>query len=175
MSRMRNLLTVTCCGILLSACVPFASKQRRQPAVPAATEDGITVYFSPKGGCTLAIVEQIAKTITSIDMQAYSFTSTDIAKALTEAQDRGVTVRAVLDKQATGQQFSGGTYLADHHVAVWTDGLHPIVHNKVIIIDGNIVITGSFNFTRQADRGGRPCWEPLLPALHKGSGRSAAG
>ena len=41
--------------------------------------------FSPKGGCTNAIVRQINAAKTSILVQAYSFTSTPIAKALVEA------------------------------------------------------------------------------------------
>ena len=31
------------------------------------------------------------------------------------------------------------------------DGKHAIAHNKIIIIDGQTVITGSFNFTNQAE------------------------
>ncbi|HEY8751415.1 MAG TPA: hypothetical protein VIM11_25775 [Tepidisphaeraceae bacterium] len=65
---MRYLLTVAGCGIVLSACILLAAEQRRQSAVPAATDDGIAVYFSPRGGCTQAIVEQIARAKSSIDM-----------------------------------------------------------------------------------------------------------
>jgi len=32
------------------------------------------------------------------------------------------------------------------------DGVHAIAHNKVMIIDGQTVITGSFNFTTAAER-----------------------
>jgi phosphatidylserine/phosphatidylglycerophosphate/cardiolipin synthase-like enzyme len=56
-----------------------------------------------------------------------------------------------MDRQATGNQYSGATYLFNHQVPVWLDGEHPIAHNKVIIIDGQTVITGSFNFTKQAE------------------------
>lgn len=115
------------------------------------SQDGITVYFSPHGGCTEAVVERINGARKSIDVQAYSFTSTAIARALAEAEARGVKVRAVLDRKATGEHYSGGRYLADHGIAVWLDGAHPIAHNKVIILDGATVITGSFNFTRQAE------------------------
>ena len=43
------------------------------------------VYFSPKGGCTEAIVNQIDHAKSEILVQAYSFTSAPIAKALTTA------------------------------------------------------------------------------------------
>ncbi len=119
---------------------------------PAAEEAGIRVYFSPDGGCEAAVVEQIARAQRSVDFQAFSFTSNYIAKALGEAQARGVKVRAVLDAEATGDSYSGAAYLLNHGVSVHTDGEHPVAHNKVIIIDGETVITGSFNFTIRAER-----------------------
>ena len=52
------------------------------------------VYFSPKGGCTEAIVKQIANAKSEILFQAYSFTSAPIAKALINAHKRGIKVLA---------------------------------------------------------------------------------
>jgi phosphatidylserine/phosphatidylglycerophosphate/cardiolipin synthase-like enzyme len=56
------------------------------------------VYFSPHGGCTEAIVKEIDEAKTEVLVQAYSFTSTPIAKALLNAHKRGVKVEAILDK-----------------------------------------------------------------------------
>ncbi|SRR6266540_747290 len=53
----------------------------------------IEVYFSPKGGCTEAVVDALSKAKTTVLVQAYSFTSPPIAKALTEAHRRGVKGR----------------------------------------------------------------------------------
>lgn len=47
------------------------------------------VCFSPNKGCTAAIVNAIDKARTVILVQAYSFTSTPIAKALLHAHKRG--------------------------------------------------------------------------------------
>ena len=131
----------------------LSSRDRRagEAQPPAVDTDGIAVYFSPQGGCEAAIVDQIDHAQRSIDMQAYSFTSVPIAKALGEAEGRGVRVRAVLDKVATGEHYTGATYLKDHGISTFTDGDHPIAHNKVMIIDNATVITGSFNFTHQAE------------------------
>lgn len=118
---------------------------------PAVVEDGITVYFSPHGGCTEAVIDQIKMATKTLDMQAYSFTSLEIAKALDESQGRGVKVRVILDRKASKNQPRAPKYLVDHKVPTWTDGKHPIAHCKVIIIDGETVITGSFNFTKQAE------------------------
>jgi phosphatidylserine/phosphatidylglycerophosphate/cardiolipin synthase-like enzyme len=119
---------------------------------PAAVEDGISIYFSPDGGCEAAIIDQIRKAKKTIDMQAFSFTNTDIANALAAAHDRGLKVRAIFDKDETGDHYSGATYVFHHNIATYTDGEHQIAHNKVIILDGQTVITGSFNFTKQAER-----------------------
>jgi phosphatidylserine/phosphatidylglycerophosphate/cardiolipin synthase-like enzyme len=124
---------------------------REPAATQPAVEDGIEVYFSPHGGCTQAVIEQIGKATKTVDMQAYSFTSLDIAKALEAAQARGVKVRVIIDHKASKNQPQAPTYLANHNVPAWTDGKHPIAHSKVIIVDGETVITGSFNFTKQAE------------------------
>ena len=57
----------------------------------------IEVYFSPKGGCTEAVVAEIQQAKQSIFVQAYSFTSTPIAEALVEAHKRGVHIEVILD------------------------------------------------------------------------------
>jgi phosphatidylserine/phosphatidylglycerophosphate/cardiolipin synthase-like enzyme len=129
-----------------------AIKRQDFPVPAAQVEDGIALYFSPQGGCEEAVVGEIERAKKTIDMQAYSFTSKAIAAALGSAQERGVRVRAVLDEKATGEYYNGATYLRDHGVAAYVDGQHPIAHNKVIIIDGQTIITGSFNFTKQAER-----------------------
>ena len=84
-------------------------------------------------------------------MQAYGFTSVAIAQALGDAESRGVVVRAVLDKKATRENDVQAVYLKDHGINEFTDGDHPIAHNKVMIFDDRTVLTGSFNFTRQAE------------------------
>jgi hypothetical protein len=75
-------------------------------AIGARAAD-IQVFFSPKGGCTDAIVKSLGRATNSVLVQAYSFTSAPIAKALVDAEQRGVNVRVVLDKsQRTGRYGS---------------------------------------------------------------------
>ena len=63
------------------------------------------VCFSPKGGCTEAIVSQIDKAKTEILVQAYSFTSAPIAKALLNAHKRGIKVEVILDKSQRREEI----------------------------------------------------------------------
>jgi phosphatidylserine/phosphatidylglycerophosphate/cardiolipin synthase-like enzyme len=110
-----------------------------------------TVYFSPNGGATAAIVRELSRAQHSIMVQAYSFTSAPIAKALLDAHKRGVKIRAVLDKLNQTDQYSAATFLANAGIPVLIDAEHTIAHNKVIVIDDSTVLTGSFNFSKAAE------------------------
>jgi phosphatidylserine/phosphatidylglycerophosphate/cardiolipin synthase-like enzyme len=86
---MRILIALFC--LSLCACQPAHSQP---PPAPAAIE----VYFSPKGGCTETVVKELGNAKKMVLVQAYSFTSAPIAKALVDAHKRGVYVRVILDK-----------------------------------------------------------------------------
>lgn len=109
------------------------------------------VYFSPKGGAQTAIVEQIQNAKSSIYVQAYSFTSKPIIEALVRAQKRGVNVIAILDKSNLSQRYTAADLIDHFGVGTLIDNKHKIAHNKVMIIDQEIVITGSFNFSKAAE------------------------
>ena len=110
------------------------------------------VYFSPNGGATEAVVKEIRAARKTILVQAYSFTSAPIAKALVEAHRRGVHVEAVLDKSNRTANYSEADFLAHAQIRTWIDARHAIAHNKVIVLDGDVVITGSFNFTKAGEQ-----------------------
>jgi phosphatidylserine/phosphatidylglycerophosphate/cardiolipin synthase-like enzyme len=109
------------------------------------------VYFSPHGGCTEAIIREIHKAKSTVLVQAYSFTSAPIAKAILNAHKREVRVEIILDKSQVKDTYSSATFFVNQGIPVRIDGKHAIAHNKVMIIDGETVITGSFNFTKAAE------------------------
>jgi phosphatidylserine/phosphatidylglycerophosphate/cardiolipin synthase-like enzyme len=109
------------------------------------------VYFSPNGKCTEAIVKEIGSAKSEIFVQAYSFTSTPIAKALIDAHKRRVKVEAILDKGQRKEKYTSGTFLTNMGIPTYIDAKHAIAHNKIMVIDGKTVITGSFNFTKAAE------------------------
>jgi phosphatidylserine/phosphatidylglycerophosphate/cardiolipin synthase-like enzyme len=111
----------------------------------------IEVFFSPNGGATEAIVREIGKARQEILVQAYSFTSKPIAKALLDAKKRGISIIAVLDKSQRTERYTAATFLLNAGIPVLIDDKHSIAHNKIIIIDRSTLITGSFNFTRAAE------------------------
>ena len=125
--------------------------EHRFPTVFGQRSGPITVHFSPGGGCTEAVVQELRAAKKSVLVQAYSFTSAPIAKALVETSRRGVKVEVVLDRSQRSEQYSSADFVAHAGISTFIDAKHAIAHNKVMVIDGATVITGSFNFTAAAE------------------------
>lgn len=111
----------------------------------------VDIYFSPRGGAEAAIIRTIGEATDDVSVLAYSFTSDPISAALIAAHRKGVQVRVVLDKSQCTARGSKLQRLKDAKIPVYIDYTHAISHNKVMIIDRQIVITGSFNFTKSAE------------------------
>ncbi len=130
------------------------------PGFPANTPqtliwvDGTLVetYFSPDDGVASRIIELIRSAEQSIYFMAYSFTSDDLARALVERTRAGLVVAGVLEESQVRSNF-GGEYenLRRSGLDVRLDGAAGNMHHKVLIIDGRIVVTGSYNFSQSAE------------------------
>jgi phosphatidylserine/phosphatidylglycerophosphate/cardiolipin synthase-like enzyme len=124
-----------------------------QPPSPKSEEafcPAVEVCFTPGEDCTERIVKALGEATASIVLQAYSFTSASIAKAPVDAKKCGVRVEAILDKSNRTDKYSAADFLANSGILTLIDAQHAIAHNKVIIINGEIVIGGLFNYTRAA-------------------------
>ena len=143
MKRKKTILAFFIITFWMFSCAPFALAQERL--------NSWEVYFSPNGECTDAIIRELNKAQNTVLVQAYSFTSAPIAKALVDAHRRGVKIEVILDKSQRTQSYSSATFLYNSGIPVKIDAQHSIAHNKVMIIDGETVITGSFNFTKAAE------------------------
>lgn len=124
-------------------------KHAAQASAPSAQHGELEVAFSP-GGAEGLVLREITGARTSIDLAAYSFTSTSVAKALVDAHKRGVRVRAVLDKSQLSERYTGATFLANAGIEVRINSRYAIMHNKFMVLDGVAVQTGSFNYTKAA-------------------------
>jgi phosphatidylserine/phosphatidylglycerophosphate/cardiolipin synthase-like enzyme len=120
----------------------------------AATGCDAVGAFSPRGGGKDLIIDVIASAKQSIHMATYSFTEPGIGKALLDAKKRGVQVAVVIDKDHNGRKPdrpSVANYLSENGVAVFITDYFKIQHNKYLVIDGQTVQTGSFNYSRSAE------------------------
>lgn len=145
--------------LILLAAIAGAAPALAQPAsrvaMPGASFSDSARWqacFTPGEDCTGVIVAAIARAQSTIRLQAYVFTSAPILGAISAAQARGVDVRAILDRSQARPGHDSAAALARAGVAVLIDARPAIAHNKVIVIDAHTVITGSFNFTRSAQR-----------------------
>lgn len=100
------------------------------------------------------MVETINSAKREIRLAAYSFTEPAIGKALLDAKKRGVDVVVVVDKEHNGRKTgaSVASFLASNNVPVRVTSAFKIMHNKFIVVDGSTVETGSFNFSRAAEK-----------------------
>ncbi|MCX7801718.1 MAG: phospholipase D-like domain-containing protein [Meiothermus ruber] len=105
------------------------------------------VYFSPAGGqkARNAILELLGRAQREIWVAAYVLTDTRIVEALVKAHRRGVQVRVVID--ARNLSNSRDETLKQASIDVRKDGNPYTMHHKIIVVDGEWVITGSYNFT----------------------------
>src|SRR5688572_13624430 len=85
------------------------------------------VCFTPKQNCTALIVNQIHQAKKSVYVQAYSFTSTPIAKAILDAQRKGLEVVVILDKsQIKSNRYSASRFLMNNKIPVLITN-HPLL------------------------------------------------
>lgn len=108
------------------------------------------VGFSPNGDSLKLILQSINSAKKSIHVAAYSFTSKPIAIALLNASRRGIDVKVVADLKSNVGQYSAIRFLANNHIPVKLNGNYAIFHHKFMIIDGDTLETGSFNYSANA-------------------------
>jgi len=82
----------------------------------------------------------------------YGFTLDALADALIRAAERGVDVKVLIEAESAGWKGSEHEKLIAHGVDVKLDSNPDLMHHKVMVIDGRIVVTGSYNWTWSAEK-----------------------
>lgn len=131
----------------------FGQLSRADTPYPLVTVEGteVEVLFSPDDGVARRIIDLLSGAQHTIEFLAFSFTSDPIGEVLLERSRAGVSVRGVVDAgqvSAAGAEFAG---LRGAGLDVRLDGNEGYMHHKVLIVDGQVVLLGSYNFTRSAE------------------------
>ena len=100
--------------------------------------------------CAALVAAEIAKAKHTLLVQAYNFSEPRIIAAIIAAHDRGVAVTLLVDKLSARQRGEGVSAVRDAGIATYVDRKPRIAHNKVMVIDGETVLTGSLNFSTSA-------------------------
>lgn len=118
------------------------------------TIDGtpIQVLFAAEDHVVSALIPLVESAEESIRFMAFSFTHDELGAAVLERADAGVVVQGIFETRGSETEFSELTDMYCAGVPVLQDGNPGTMHHKVIVIDGRIVVTGSANFSNNADR-----------------------
>lgn len=140
---------VICCCLLLCF------------AVTSWAEMAVQTCFSPQGRCSTYILREIEKAQKELLIAVYAFTSDEIARAVVQAKNRGVSVQIVLDREFdAANEKSQARFLEGQKIPLKRiSGIKPaaperepgLMHQKFSVIDRKTVFTGSYNWTRSAD------------------------
>ncbi len=114
----------------------------------------IETYFSPDDGVAAHIYDLLEGAQQSIYFMAYSFTSDDLSYIVRDRSANGVKVAGVMDYSQirSNGEYSEYDVFVQSGLDVLIDGNEEgLLHHKVVIIDEEIVITGSYNFSSSAE------------------------
>jgi phosphatidylserine/phosphatidylglycerophosphate/cardiolipin synthase-like enzyme len=132
----------------------FGQDVRADTPYPSFEQDGtqMEALFSPDDGTAERLAELISGARQSIDFLAFSFTSEDLADAILERAALGVEVKGVMDESQV-RSNTNTQYDAFRRAGldVRLDANPDKMHHKVFIIDNQIVVTGSYNFSNSAE------------------------
>ncbi|MDQ3700812.1 MAG: phospholipase D-like domain-containing protein, partial [Chloroflexota bacterium] len=104
-----------------------------------------------RGGIDEKLVALIDGARQGVDIAIYDFDLENVAAAMTRAKGRGVGVRMVTDTdtlQNKNQEIvrAVGT-VKGANIPIVDDQRRGLMHHKFAVVDGEVVLTGSWNFT----------------------------
>lgn len=146
----RSLLTAVICSLILGGAYVAVEIYKHQSHYPKSNIDNWNVCFTPNLKCQQLIIKELDASKHSIFVQAYSFTDPQITDALIRAKKRNVDINILLDKSNARNRLL--PLLLNNDINVHIDAPSGIAHNKIIIIDEKVLITGSYNFSKAAYR-----------------------
>lgn len=131
----------------------FGTRPARQVPHPVIKVGNSTIrtFFSPRGGGQEAVVETVAKAQQRLSFMTFSFTDKQIAGIMVDKKKAGLRVEGVFDQCLGYGRYSMYHTLRKNNIYTRMDGNEALLHHKVILVD-DTVITGSYNFSNNADR-----------------------
>lgn len=127
------------------------------PSSPASTSSQVSVngipvetYFTPEDDVEPRLLELIGGAEHSIRIMAFTFTHETLGGAVLERMSAGVTVTGIFESVGSSTSYSQFAPLFCAGASLRVDGNPSFMHHKIILIDDEIVITGSMNFSSNA-------------------------
>jgi phosphatidylserine/phosphatidylglycerophosphate/cardiolipin synthase-like enzyme len=109
------------------------------------------VCFSRVEQCDNLLINLISQARKSVYVAIYSFTRDGLARALIDAKNRGVEVKIIIEEENAYGQGSDYRMLKEAGVDIRLDGNPALMHHKFMVVDGEIIVTGSYNWSTAAE------------------------
>jgi len=113
-------------------------------------EPFVEAHFSPGEGCIRRIRGMLEGARKSADLCVFTITDDRIAQSILETHRRGIAVRVVTDNEKAYDNGSDVQLLAKAGIPVFVDDSPYHMHHKFALFDDDVVLTGSYNWTRGA-------------------------
>ena len=122
------------------------------PKVRLSDSTQIFTYFSPESDTISPLLKEIRAAEKAIHFMAFSFTHDAIGGAMRDRFASGIEVRGVFEGRQTHNPYSEYKAMKEAGLSVVLDKNRGAMHHKVIVIDDGTVITGSYNFSKNAEK-----------------------
>lgn len=111
----------------------------------------VRVLFSPEDKVAEKLAGLIWGAKKSVRFMAFSFTHEGMGKAMLSRAKAGVDVQGIFETKGSETEYSELRKFYCAGLPVRQDTNPSAFHHKVLVIDGETVVTGSFNFSNNAD------------------------
>jgi phosphatidylserine/phosphatidylglycerophosphate/cardiolipin synthase-like enzyme len=136
----------------------FGQKRERHDAAPKTyqvSKVDVKVVFAPEHTPELEIMKQMLKARHRVDFAMFTFAqSSGIDDTMIFLSRAAIPVRGVLDRRQGNQEWAATRPVIDAGAELWWpregSGVRK-VHHKLMVIDEQVIIAGSFNYTGPAN------------------------
>jgi len=133
--------------------LPTRDAKIPHPVVTLSDGTVIENYFTTHDKVANKIIDKLGQAKTSIHFLAFSFTHDGMGAIMVHKAQQGVSVKGVFEsRQASTSHSELAALQAARGAEVFTDGNKYNMHHKLIVLDGELVVAGSFNFSQSADK-----------------------
>jgi phosphatidylserine/phosphatidylglycerophosphate/cardiolipin synthase-like enzyme len=121
--------------------------KQQEASVTSTTAES---WFSPEDDCPHRIRTLLAAARQRVEICVFTITDDRISDAILDAHERGVAIRIISDDDKSLDRGSDIARLKSHGVAVRSDESTYHMHHKFAVFDRDLLLTGSYNWTRGA-------------------------
>ena len=122
-----------------------APEEVQQPI--SLQENSMQAYFCPEDDCEQHILDVLDGAKKSVHFLSYSFTLDEVEQKMMALHNAGMDVKGVFEKEQNNEKYSAYFPMKEAGIDVRIDSNPEAMHNKVIVVDGEITITGSMNYS----------------------------